>query len=125
MVRSGAASMTSRDHFRAHARYPVDLGATIRARIGGATTPVRLRDLSLGGAGFEVLDSRAAPSPTFEREAPMIIEIVLPSLWDPIALRGKIAWFRRGGADRPARVGLRFEHRDPATVHSLLRLLDA
>jgi len=117
--------MTSRDHFRAHARYSVDLSATIRARIGGASAAVRLRDLSLGGAGFEVLEAHAASALAFEREAPMIIEIVLPSLWDPIALRGKIAWFRRSTADRPARVGLRFEHRDPATVHSLLRLLDA
>jgi len=115
--------MASRDHFRAHARYPVELSATLKPRSGGSSQAVRIQDLGLGGAGLEIVE----PAPIFdalpEREAPILLEITIASLWDPIRLRGRIAWLRRGVADRATRAGLRFEHREPTTIHAILLLL--
>jgi hypothetical protein len=113
--------MMVRDHFRTHARRRVELRATVRSRDGGLQE-VTIRDLGLGGACVEVVDT---PRPTvpLEREATLVLEVITPSLWDPLTVRGKIAWIRRGSAGRPARAGIRFEHRESAAVFALFQLL--
>jgi hypothetical protein len=116
--------MMVRDHFRTHARRRVELRATVRSRDGGVQ-PVTIRDLGLGGACVELADEgdgqrQATP---LEREAILVLEVITPSLWDPLTVRGKVAWIRRGTAQRPARAGIRFEHRESAAVYALFQLL--
>lgn len=126
--------MAARDHFRAHARRRVDLDATVRGRDGAFSHEARVRDLGLGGACLEIGDATGAaallsgePRPVVgvEREASITLEVMAPTLWDPLRLGGRIAWVRRGIAGRPTRAGVRFEHREPASLFALFQLLGA
>ncbi|WP_437283799.1 PilZ domain-containing protein [Sorangium sp. So ce406] len=114
--------MAVRDHFRVHARRRVDLGATLRDRQSIEEHGVRIRDLGLGGAGIELSEAQLA-SELLDREAPVMLEVATPNLWDPLSLRGRIAWIRRGAAGRPARAGVRFEHHDAGALYALYQLL--
>jgi hypothetical protein len=114
-------------HFRAHGRYRVDLGATLLDGEGRAQR-VTLRDLGLGGAGIEVAEPDPASldedSIPLEPDVPVVLEVTVPTLWDPLRLPGKIAWVRRGvPGGRRARAGLRFEHHDAAALFSLFQVL--
>ncbi|MFO0758337.1 MAG: PilZ domain-containing protein [Byssovorax sp.] len=135
--------MAARDHFRAHARRRVELSATLRGRDGSFEQTVRVRDLGLGGACLEVGladdtgsgrpvgvlpggDPRPSSKPSaLEREAPVTIEVMAPTLWDPLVLSGKIAWIRRGAQGKPTRAGLRFEHREAGALYALFQLIGA
>jgi hypothetical protein len=126
--------MAARDHFRAHARRRVDLDASLRGRDGGFSHSARIRDLGLGGACLEIGDPTGSAALLsgeprgaggVEREAQVSLEVMAPTLWDPLLLTGRIAWVRRGTAGRPARAGVRFEHRDPASLFALFQLLGA
>ena len=120
--------MAARDHFRAHARRRVDLDATLRGRDGAFSHAARVRDLGLGGACVELGDmgggdARAALG--VEREASITLEVMAPTLWDPLLLGGRIAWVRRGAGGRATRAGVRFEHREPSSLFALFQLLGA
>lgn len=120
--------MAARDHFRAHARRRVDLDATLRGRDAAFSHAARVRDLGLGGACVEVGDPTsgdARPAAGVERENAITLEVMAPTLWDPLLLTGRIAWVRRGTPGRPTRAGVRFEHRDPASLFALFQLLGA
>ena len=132
--------MAARDHFRAHARRRVELDAVLRSPGGLTRQDVRIRDLGLGGVCIEVPEveasalaaprdlgrSAARPGPvTLEREASVTLEVLAPTLWDPLVLAGKIAWIRRSGPGRATRAGLRFEHREPSALYALFQLLSA
>jgi Tfp pilus assembly protein PilZ len=112
--------MAARDHFRAHARRRVDLDATLRGRDGAFSHDARVRDLGLGGACVELADIQGV-----DREAAVTLEVMAPTLWDPLLLGGRIAWIRRGTQGRPTRAGVRFEHRDPGALYALFQLLGA
>jgi hypothetical protein len=116
--------MSARDHFRAHARRRVDLDATLRGRDGTFAHDSRVRDLGLGGACVEIADAEGALVGV-ERESPVILELMAPTLWDPLLLGGRIAWVRRGGPGRTARAGVRFEHRETSALFALFQLLGA
>jgi hypothetical protein len=83
---------------------------------------VRIRDLALGGACIELSEPPGGSS-GLEVEEHVMIEVTAPSLWDPLSLRGKIAWVRRTGQGRRLRAGVRFEHRDSGTLYTLFQLL--
>jgi hypothetical protein len=126
--------MAVRDHFRAHARRRVDLGATLRDRQTTDPQPVRVRDLGLGGACVELAEARPSDAPwpsstprpgAVELDAAVSLEVTAPTLWDPLPLRGTIAWIRRGSAGKPTRAGVRFEHHDAAALYALGQLLAA
>jgi hypothetical protein len=134
--------MAARDHFRAHARRRVELGAVLRSPGGLTRQDVRIRDLGLGGVCIEVPEidaptltpardlGRVAASPrpgpvTLEREASVTLEVLAPTLWDPLVLAGKIAWIRRSAPGRATRAGVRFEHREPSALYALFQLLGA
>ena len=126
--------MAARDHFRAHARRRVDLDATLRARDAEFSHTARVRDLGLGGACLEIGDPTGAaallpgesrPAVGVERDATVTLEVMAPTLWDPLLLGGRVAWVRRGATGRPTRAGIRFEHRDPASLFALFQLLGA
>ncbi|MEP7125865.1 MAG: PilZ domain-containing protein [Byssovorax sp.] len=128
--------MAARDHFRAHARRRVELGAVLRSPGGLTRQDVRIRDLGLGGVCIELPEVDAAPRDlgraaarpgpvALEREASVTLEVLAPSLWDPLVLAGKIAWIRRSGPGRATRAGVRFEHREPSALYALFQLLGA
>lgn len=129
--------MAARDHFRAHARRRVDLGATLRDRQTAEEQLVRVRDLGLGGICVELADGQGSSEPGADAgwsspgpglaallvpEADVTVELTAPTLWDPLPLRGKIAWIRRA-AGKPTRAGVRFDHRDAAALFALYDLL--
>jgi hypothetical protein len=115
--------MAAGDHFRAHGRRRVELGAMLRDKTGSLAQGVRIRDLGLGGACLEI--SEAVNPGGLALESTVTIEVTAPTLWDPLTLRGKIAWLRRGVPGRPTRAGVRFEHRDASALYALFQLLGA
>jgi hypothetical protein len=96
-------------------------------REGRLSQGIRIRDLGLGGAGIEILEApereRApgAPSP-IDRETLVTIEVLAPTLWDPLILSGRIVWVRRVPG-RAMRAGVRFEHHESAALYVLFRIL--
>ncbi len=125
--------MSKTGHFRIHGRHEVDLSAVVeqddhpddRHAAGdsshegpsGGGPRSRIVNLSLGGACVEV----AVPLST---GAALTLEILAPTLWDPLVLRGRVVWSR---ADRgaPLRAGLCFEPTSPSRAFALFELLGA
>ncbi len=106
------------DHFRAHARQPVSLSATLHAAARSWQTDVSVVDLGLGGAG---LLAHAGPIPHTEVE----LELTSPNLWDPLVLPGVVHWSAPPDASGSARVGIGFRHRRADHLRALLELLVA
>jgi hypothetical protein len=77
---------------------------------------IRVVNLSLGGACIE-----CAHEVTLG--VSLELEIVAPTLWDPLVLKGRVVWSR---ADKALhRAGLAFESGDPARAFALFELLSA
>lgn len=70
-------------HFRRVERRKTDLSATLE--LGATQTRVRLSDLGLGGAAVS-----CELCPAVGAGATLAIEA--QSLWDPLRLRGEVAW---------------------------------
>lgn len=113
------------DYFRAHSRRRTDLRAVLRDHTGALAHGAQIKNLGLGGACVELsggvadLMSRGG----FDLEASVTLEVTAPSLWDPLTLRGKVAWIRHASPGSPTRAGLRFEHRDAGALYALFQLL--
>ena len=78
---------------------------------------VRIADLSLSGACVET-GQPLLPG------TQVSIEIVTPTLWDPLVLHGKVVWGRSLGRRR-ARAGVRFATDDASQLLVLLELIEA
>jgi hypothetical protein len=78
---------------------------------------IRIVNLSLGGACIEVADPVLLG-------ASLELEIVAPTLWDPLVLKGRVVWARPDKGSRH-RAGLSFEVGDPARAFALFELLSA
>jgi hypothetical protein len=78
---------------------------------------IRIVNLSLGGACIEVAEPIALGTS-------LTLEILAPTLWDPLVLRGKVVWSRGDRGSTP-RAGLSFEHADAARAYALFELLGA
>lgn len=76
-------------------------------------------DLALGGACVE-LDH----APELRLDGVVALVVHAPSLWDPLALRARVAWIRRDGEVK-TRLGLRFEHLEQGGLYALFQLLGA
>jgi hypothetical protein len=113
--------MSPSSHFRGHGRRSVDLSATVESgdtsRTRDASLLVRILNMSLGGACIEGGEPMTLGMS-------LTLEIVAPTLWDPLLLRGRVVWSRgeRGGTSR---AGLSFEHEDAARAFALFELLGA
>jgi len=116
--------MQVRDHFRAHGRRVVSLPAILRDESRGVEEDARIRNLGLGGACIE-LAPLAKEGVLLRVDSIVILEVTAPSLWDPLILRARVAWSRRSHADRPARLGVRFEHTEQGGLFALFQLLGA
>ncbi|HKQ70515.1 MAG TPA: PilZ domain-containing protein [Polyangiaceae bacterium] len=108
--------MSQGSHFRAHGRRPIDLRASILRPSSESVQPIRIVDLSLAGACIE------SSSPVVTGSW-VNVEILAPSLWDPLVLRGHVVWSRP--ASLKSRAGLSFEHTDPSLALALFELLSA
>jgi hypothetical protein len=115
--------MSPRDHFRAHSRRRVDLQAVVRDRAGATAHGARIKNLGLGGACLEL--PAGPPRGFLELEASVTLEVTAPTLWDPLSLRGRVAWIQTSGAGGLTRAGVRFEHRDAGSLYALFQLLGA
>lgn len=80
-------------------------------------TRIRIVNLSLGGACIEAAEPVAPGSI-------VTLEIVAPTLWDPLVLRGRVVWSRSERGSVP-RTGLSFEHDDAIRAFALFELLGA
>ena len=115
--------MRARDHFRAHGRKAVNLAASLCDELRSFEEEARIKNLGLGGACVE-LGARSTAEPHVGRpDALVLLEVIAPSLWDPLILRGRVAWTRRAAPQQPMRVGLRFEHREQGSLFALFQLL--
>ena len=78
--------MRARDHFRAHGRKNVSLPVSLRDELRTFEEEARLKNLGLGGACLE-LPARSSAEPHLSRaEALVLVEVIAPSLWDPLVL---------------------------------------
>ena len=85
---------------------------------------MRIVNLSLGGACIETSESVLAGSPPVAPGMWVTVDIVAPTLWDPLSLRSRVIWSSEGRGS-PTQTGLEFEHRDPALAYTLFELLRA
>jgi hypothetical protein len=105
-------------HFRALSRHLVSLSGSLSDPGASWSRTAQVVDLGLGGACLELLD---APPPGEAVE----LAIEAPHLWDPLTLRGEIAWTRAATSTDAARAGIRFAHGSSASLRALTELLEA
>ena len=72
--------------------------------------------MGLGGACIGVSETLAAG----DRVA---IAFMAPTLWDPLTISARVAWFRQGAGLEPARVGLAFDFEDAGAALALYELV--
>ena len=111
-------SMAAGEHYRTHERRPVRLGALVRQDGGVWSSRGLVVDLSLGGACVET-GQRLEPG------SPLILEILAPTLWDPLVLRGRVAWAVPAIGKQAARFGLRFVPEEGPALFALFEVLAA
>lgn len=103
--------------FRAHDRRKAALAASVAHPLAGWRVEGRVQDIGLGGASLELAE-------LVEPGDRLMIEMMAPTLWDPLHLRARVAWAR---AIRPSgiRCGVAFEHADGTSLFALFELLGA
>lgn len=108
------ATRSAKGAFRAHARRAVRLRALVTHIEAGWQRHGWVADLGLGGACI-VVDAALYAN---ERVS---LSFVAPTLWDPLVVRGRVAWTADAG--RETRAGLAFEHKSAAAVFALFELV--
>lgn len=112
--RPGGAATRPMSHFRAWPRRAVALPASVLDLDRGVSFTGQTVDLSVGGARVDF----AGPEPGMLPETSVELVLSPPMRWDPLRVRGKIAW--RGA---PGVYGLRFEHASPSGLMALWEVL--
>lgn len=103
-------------HFRAFARRPLNLPATVIAGGGSWQRSARLVDLGLGGACVSLEEAVPAGSR-------IALVIDAPHLWDPLEIDGVVAWTREDSTTALASLGVKFEHPAARTLRRIAELL--
>jgi hypothetical protein len=98
--------------FRAHARHAVRMHAIVTHVSAGWQRQAQVQNVGLGGACVVVDEPLAAGDA-------ITLSFTAPTLWDPLLLRGRVAWV--GGASR--RAGVAFEHRAADAAFALYELI--
>jgi hypothetical protein len=111
--------MRAREHFRAHARRSIRLEAAVSDEFQRWSSAALVVNIALGGACVEL--ERA---PELRLDSGVALVVHAPSLWDPLALRARVAWIRRDGQAK-TQLGLRFEHLEQGGLYALFQLLGA
>lgn len=102
--------------FRAHDRRKAGLSASIAHPLAGWRVDGRVHDLGLGGAALDV-------SEIVEPGDRLTLEMMAPTLWDPLHIRGRVAWAKASPKGTGVRCGIAFEHVDPPSLFALVELL--
>jgi hypothetical protein len=97
---------------------PSDGHADGRSSAADAKGTIRIVNLGLGGACIETAEP-------IEIGVSCALEIMAPTLWDPLVLRGRVVWTRKNEKGAASRAGLSFVHDDPARTLALFELLGA
>jgi hypothetical protein len=105
-------------HFRALARRPVNLAATVVAGGGSWQRAARLVDIGLGGACVVLPESIPVGSP-------LALVIDAPHLWDPLEINGSVAWVGEQPGKQAAYLGVKFQVSSGALLRTITELLDA
>ncbi|HTB75705.1 MAG TPA: PilZ domain-containing protein [Polyangiaceae bacterium] len=100
--------------FRAHARKAVRIPSTVTHTQAGWQGPAAVENIGLGGARIRV-DS------ALEVGDVVTLSLTAPTLWDPLVLRGRVAWVTASAASRAA--GIAFEHKATDAVFALYELI--
>jgi PilZ domain len=103
-------------HFRAHARRIVRLRATVSHSRAGWERDADVFDIGLGGACI----SASEPMAEGDRVA---VAFVAPSLWDPLLIPARVAWYHPGRGIEPARAGVAFDHVGEGAIMALFELV--
>jgi hypothetical protein len=103
-------------HFRAHPRRSVRLHAIVSTPQAGSKREANVRDISLGGVGITLPE-------TLRKGEHVVVSVLAPSLWDPLALPARVAWAKAATSHEPAAAGLAFEPKDPLGVFGLFELV--
>lgn len=103
-------------HYRAHARLPTRLKASVLHRQGGWKRQVPVENIGLGGARI-VVDLPMAVGDE------VTLSLTAPTLWDSLVLGGRVAWSsaRAGKYD----AGIAFQHASADAVYALYELISA
>ena len=96
-----------RAHFRAYPRR--ESTTTIGVRSDRGEQRLRLRDVGLGGAGLE--------GGELEIGAQVEVVFTAPNRWDPLVIRGRVAWARG------ARSGVAFDGTAERELYALFEML--
>ena len=102
--------------FRVHDRKTVRLQVSVTHVGSGWVRAARVRDLGLGGVGFEI-DEEVAVGDR------LLLSFVAPALWDPLTIRSRVAWARPRTQRELVRCGASFEHGNPTDVFALFELV--
>ena len=103
--------------FRAHARRKVRLRGVIWHPRAGWQREVEIADLGLGGARVHIWE-------TLNARDKITLSLVAPTLWDPLALPGRIAWVWPPTTLVTGSIGVAFEPKDPASMLALFELME-
>jgi hypothetical protein len=108
--------VTAVARFRAHARRKVRLRGVLWYARAGWQREVEIADLGLGGACVRLMETLAIGEK-------VSLSLVAPTLWDPLAIPGRIAWVGPVTLIEPGRAGIAFEPKDAAAMFALFELM--
>ena len=114
MVASGA--VTAKARFRAHARRNVRLRVVVWHPRAGWQREAEVTNLGFGGTCVWLTEPLAVGDK-------VTVSFVAPTLWDPLALPGRVAWVGPATRIETGRAGVAFEPKDPAAVFALFELM--
>ncbi|MFO0671741.1 MAG: PilZ domain-containing protein [Polyangiaceae bacterium] len=102
--------------FRAHDRRKAGLAASIAHPLAGWRVEGRVHDIGLGGAAVDITE-------VVEPGDRVMLELMAPTLWDPLHVRGRVTWAKAAAKGPGVRCGVSFEHVDPPSLFALVELL--
>jgi hypothetical protein len=102
--------------FRVHERREVRLSAAVLHLTDGWRADGRVTNVSLGGACLEL------PRPVNDG-AELRVEVIAPSLWDPLGLRARVMWSYFPEGHATGKLGIAFDHDDGPSVLALFELI--
>ena len=108
--------MTAVARFRAHARRKVRLRGVLSHAVAGWQRDAEIADLGLGGACVKLSETLAVGDR-------VTLLLVAPTLWDPLAIPGRVAWVGPPTRLEPARAGVAFEPTDAGSIFALFELM--
>jgi hypothetical protein len=112
---SGAGGKADGRGFRVHARRAMRAVALVTSGREGWEREAAVKNLSLGGACFELNESMMPGEP-------LTIAFVSPTLWDPLEIEATVAWI--GDSDGlESRIGVAFMLRTESAALALLQLI--